>query len=608
MHRRRVDILLYVFLALGAVLLARLAQIQIAWHHLFQEEVYERTRGDRLLETPRGSIFTQDGVALARDVAVFDIAVHYPRLEEQQWRHEVRRVLDVSPDEIQRRVQAIRRRVERAWESVRRRTKLPDLRIREQTHYHPVIRDVPVEVAAAIRSQPELFPSVRIAERAVRRYPHGTLAPHIVGQMGAVNWQRLKASGMAWAPPMSVARAGGKYLTSDTAGVSGIEKACEKLLRGTRGFVRHRLQFLPLKVAKRSHSSPPTPGCDVHLTVRRDFQQAANEALRWAADNESLHFTKGALVILDVRDGAVLAAATYPSYDLNTYREEFSRIVADERSPLLFRPTQAALPMGSVYKVVTATAGLEEGKIVPSTTIHCAGSVAFGRRRFRCTAHHGDCDLLRAIQKSCNSYFFTVGKMVGEEALAKWGSRYGLGRLTGVGLPFEKSGQVRDARKAYSLYGALNLSIGQGDLLCTPLQVARMVAAIANGGRMVRPHLLLTARGPDGRAVKKFEPHAERLPVRAETLEVIRKGMRLAVQSGTARHAGLDRFQAAGKTGTAHATRRLNHAWFAGFAPYDEPRVAFAVYSERTPGHGGRAAAPIVTQALGEIWPEVLKM
>jgi len=608
LFRRRIVVVIAVLLAGGAVLIVRLAQIQIAWHDALSRKDPARKRSERLLDALRGRILTRDGVVLAQDTVAFDISVHYRRLQDHDWQQQLGELCGVPVADIRERSDRIVARVERICRAVKAR-KPWVTRVVEQTQYHPVVRDVGLEVAALVRCCPERFPDFRVTQRSARVYPNGALAPHVVGQMAVLNslprlWEDLKARDMTWTNPRPMPEAVGRYLPDDSIGVTGIEKSHEHHLRGRRGLVEKRFIFKTLRIEECSQTTVPVPGLDVYLTLRSDFQRAANEALEWAASEPALDFDRGALVIMDVRDGSILAAATYPSYDLGSYRKEYGELSRDERCPLIFRPTQAALPIGSVYKLVTATAGLEEGKIERSTVLECRGFKVFGGRPFRCTARwgHGRIDLTQAIEHSCNVYFFQVAERLSGETLGLWGRYFGLGQKTGVDIPYERAGYIPSPR---SLWGTLNLCIGQGELLCTPLQVVRMVAAIANGGELVKPHFFHHAERADG-SVEAFRPESERVPASAETLRIIRTGMRKVVQTGTARNSGLDRFQAAGKTGTAELTTDTNHAWFAGFAPYDDPRIAFAVVNERTCGHGGSHAAPIVAEALRRVPPEAI--
>jgi len=607
--RRRVLILVGAFLVVGVVLIARLAQMQIVWHDRFRDQYRVSASGDRLLETTRGAIIAADGVVLARDVRAFDLCVEYDHLAGHEWQLPLSRLTGMSVAELDDRAREIRRRVEAIREAVQRRTRMEDVRVVEQTRHHAVVEDVPLDAAVLVRTSPEQFPYTIVTTRSRRVYDGADIAPHAVGLCGQLSpqeWERLQAARRAWTSRMAVSEAGERYRKDDVIGKSGVELSCESVLRGRRGCVENRFYFHPLRVEKVATVTDPEPGLDVHLTLRADFQKAANNALRWAATQSNLNFRSGSLVIMDVRTGAILAAATWPTYDLKTYRENYAALSDDSRSPLLFRPTQALLPPGSVYKLITATAALGEGKITPATTFSCSGSVEFQNRTFRCHTRggHGSPDLLMAIQESCNIYFYRTGALVGGAPLVRWGQAFGIGVPTGVDLPFAATGQIPEP---LSLLETVNLSIGQGRLLCTPLQVTRMCAAFANGGMLVQPHILDCVVNEQGKVVQRFEPQQQRIEVKPETLRVVTEGMKRVVRSGTAQDTGLSQFDAAGKTGTAEVGE-LNHAWFAGFAPFDNPKIAFVVVSERTSVYGGSGAAPILTRALKEIWPQVEKM
>ena len=531
---------------------------------------------------------------------------------EQDWRPWAKQVCGLTAEEAEELEAAcrdIRRRVERI-------AKVVGGAVQEQDWYHPVVRNIRPEVAALLSTRPDMCPAgLRAVVSSTRVYPSSGLAPHIVGrcsQIWAETWTSLRERGSAWDPYGTIPENVWRYRMNDTMGVDGIEKVYEGLLRGTRGYEEWKLIFHTLSIERRPTTLPPEPGLDVHLTLRADFQRAANETLQWAAARPGLEFKSGAIVVMDVRDGAVLAAATYWSYDPENLDQLHKAAGSEEElrrmAPFLFRPTQAALPVGSVYKPVTAIAALEEGKIDASTTFHCAGSEVFASRTFRCTGQHGNMTLLPAIERSCNVYFYHTGIRTGGPALARWGKALGMGAATGIDLPSERAGRNPEPR---SLLETVNLSIGQGSLLCTPMQVVRMFAAIANGGTLVQPHFFDRATTTDGEVVRTFQPTTQRtVRISPETLRLVREGMRRVVQDegGTAREAGLERFDAAGKTGTAELGGDLFNAWFAGYAPFENPKIAFVVVSERTHGHGGSHAAPIMAHLLGNIWSEVENM
>ncbi len=619
MFARRVHILLLAFALAGVVLLARLGQVQLLWHDRFDRDAYARAGGNRTVETVRGGIYTRWGTPLAVEEPAFDLGVQYAELDGTAWRRALVRLCGRSAEPLDQRVREIRERVERIRRTVARNNpQLSHVRVVEELRPHRVAEDVGRQAAAAVRAAPGCYGGLVVMEGRRRAYPNGHLAPHVVGRTGAVtpeNWRELRRQDRHWTMSMPVSQVGDRYRMDDRLGTSGVELAYEDLLRGRRGHVVNRRRFDLLRIERESLRVPPERGCDVFLTLREDFQRAANAALERAAGMQAMDFSRGALVILDVRDGSVLAAATYPSYDLATFADEFARLRQDERSPLLYRPLQAALPTGSVYKVVTATAALEEGAITPSTTRTCTGRDTFAGRTFECNGHHGTLSLVPAIEHSCNVYFYHAGLAAGGRALAEWGRRMGLGVPAEVDLPFERSGQIPDARATFQV---VNLSIGQGSLLCTPLQVARMASVVANGGRLYTPHFLDHARAPGGRVVTRYEPAYADVPVSASTLRAMRRGMALVTgPQGTARAEymrrvgapSLEQFRAAGKTGTAETgVSGVFHAWFAGYAPRENPKIAFAAVNERTGGHGGTHAAPLTAFALEQVWDEVEAM
>ena len=608
MFRRRIIVLSCLFGFAGLVLLGRLAQIQLDWSNELSLQDFSRSRGHSLLETARGSIYTADGVPLARDKVVYDLSVHYPRLKKKGWRRKLSRLADVPVSRLAQRAQRIRTRVQGILQWVRDRSDTTIEKVAEQTRYHPVLKDVKLDVAAYVRTHPGELPGVKVTHRAVRRYPNGSLVPHVVGHMsrlGPREWDRLQKKGRTWEPSMPERKIGSRYLQNDKKGATGVEQAFEPLLRGQRGYVEKHLIFRTLEVESRTSTHCPKPGADVYLTLRSGLQKAANQTLAWAAGREKLQFQRGSLVVLDVQNGAVLAAATYPSFDLSRFRENFAQLAGQQHSPLLYRPTQAAIPPGSVFKLVTATAGLQSGEITTGTAYNCDGYRVYRGRRFNCVSQwgHGQVSLVEAIRDSCNVYFYEVGRRVGGERLAEWGKKFGLARRSGIRLPNRRTGRLPEPA---SLYGTLNLAIGQGDVLVTPLQVARMAAGLASGGRLPEVHFFRQARGANGQVVARHTGDASMVQVSDGVLQAVKRGMRQVVSNGTAEDSGLNRFRAAGKTGTASVTSNENHAWFAGYAPYGEPRVAFAVVNERTPGHGGSHAAPIAAHFLEKTW-DVLK-
>lgn len=611
MFKHRVRDVLIAFLAGGALILARLGVIQVSGHYAFDHSRFTRVGGDHTVETCRGGIYMFRGRPLAVQAPSYDLGVHYGELAGDGWKEAAGRLSGLPADELTARAEQIQRRVESIRRAVCERHGRDDMHVREEYQYYSVADDLPVEAAAALRAEPDRFGGLRILVRSRRSYPDGFLAAHIVGQMrriGPEEWLALREGGETWTAGMGVSRIGALYKMDDNISVSGIEKSCEELLRGRRGHVINRLSVGVLKVTTRSEETAPVRGADVYLTLRESFQRAANDALRRAAADPGLDFDGGAVVVLDVHSGAILAAATWPGYDLARYRQDYEQISARAGHPFVFRPLQAVLPPGSVFKIVTAIAALEGDKMTPETTRRCEGAQVFYGRRFHCTGHHGRVALLEAIERSCNVYFYNAGCAVGGDGLAEYAHRLGLGVPTGVDWPSAAVGNVPVPPPGR---GVVNMSIGQGDMLCTPLQVANMMATVANGGRLYVPHFFDRAMDADGDLLESYRPQWRETGLRPETLQVVREGMRRVVEGrkGTARRAGLARFRAAGKTGTAETGQQgVFHAWFAGYAPHDRPKIAFVAVNERTSGHGSSHAAPIIADVLDRVWGEVERM
>jgi penicillin-binding protein 2 len=334
------------------------------------------------------------------------------------------------------------------------------------------------------------------------------------------------------------------------------------------------------------------PGKDLYLNIDLELQRYCDSLLEGK---------KGAIIVMDPRSGEVLAMSSSPGYDPEIFidRKKKSEIVAvlkDEKYPLLNRAITGAYPPGSVFKLVVAAAGLETRTINPHTVFGCNGSLSLGRRTFHCWRKdgHGIQDLKEGIKNSCNVYFWRLGGLLGVDNIAEYGEAFGIGEQTGIDLPGENQGLLptREWKKKYlkeSWYKGetLNYSVGQGYILCSPLQVARMVSVFANGGYLVRPYVAGKVEG-----VSLNAPQRERVDVSGESLEVVREGMKKVVNDsgGTGMKARLDEVVVAGKTGTAQTSRGMSHGWFGGFAPYEDAKLTVVVFDEYG-GKGGYYAA-----------------
>ena len=343
---------------------------------------------------------------------------------------------------------------------------------------------------------------------------------------------------------------------------------------------------------------PARPGKTVALTLSLSAQERAEAAL---GDHP------GAVVVINCRNGEILVLAAAPAYDNNDLPAAWQRARREPRSGLfLSRATRAGVPSGSIIKPIVALAAAQAQAVTPHTTFYCRGAMTFGGRDWHCSGNHAQSDMTRAIEQSCNVWFYNTALKAGPQAIVAMAAQLGWGKKTGLDLPYEDPGFLPSPATGWFPGNTLNLSIGQGNLRVTPLQVAVAMAAIANGGQILSPHVLLSANPPDATSAPAESFVLRHISLPPAALAAIREGMRRVPVSGTARRPPfgprLAALRVAAKTGTAQtADPRINHAWIAGYAPHDAPRYAFAVVVHRTPGHGAEIAGPIAADTLEEL-------
>lgn len=527
---------------------------------------------------------------------------------------------------------------EQAWSNLKSALTTPPERpqhdplvIREQLMAHVVVESVPLTVVTAIESAPSRFPGVEV-QRATRRvYPAGKLAAHIVGARTPVDDEELEQAKKLHSPEDPPASESGGRI-----GRSGIERAYDAQLRGQIG-VRRIVRDRRGQIVRTDDVRPASDGRDVVLSFDSRLQARAEALLDAVLDPPSSAANTagepdepldappppapplgGCIVALDVRNGRVLAAAAAPRFDANliVHHEPaaWDAAVADPRQPFFPRVTQMTIPPGSVFKTLTAIALLESGQFDPDEQFYCQGYLDEPNRH-RCLiyrhygAGHGLVTLDDALCRSCNVYFFDAARRIGPQPIHDWAARFGFGRLTGADLPGERSGNLPTPGESGQKWfpgTTLQFAIGQASLAVTPLQVAQMMAAVANDGFLVTPTFVRPTTVPspsDDRKLQlaSFEATAAR-PTRQQilgltpgTLARVRVGLRMVVEDshGTGKRVRLDEVAVAGKTGTAEVGGgKPDHAWFAGYVPADNPRVAFVVVLEHG-GSGGHVAGPV---------------
>ena len=373
-------------------------------------------------------------------------------------------------------------------------------------------------------------------------------------------------------------------------GKNGIEKIYNSRLMGIPGERFEEVTLDTMSVNKLILERPSTPGNNIFLTIDSRIQGIAEKAL-----GEK----KGSVIVMDPWNGEIIAMASFPRYNLNTLNKNYGTLSKNPLKPFLNRPIQSVLPPGSTFKIITAIAALEENKIDENSHFPCYGSLKIGNIRFRCHAKqgHGLLNVEEALQYSCNIFFFETAKILGGKLLRKWAENFGFGNTTDVGLTYEKKGNFP---KSNSFSQTINLSIGQGAMQATPIQIVRMIATIANGGWYTKPHILQKISDYKGNILvnNKYDL-TEKLNITEETMDIIKHSLRRVVTSGTAKKAGLKELLVAGKTGTTQtAIEDENHAWFVGYAPFESPKYCFVVVVEHTKGHGAAVAGPIVREIL----------
>jgi len=521
-----------------------------------------------------------------------------------------------------------------------RREELDRIVVKEEESWHAVLDNVPVEVAARIGEHPELFPGVRVVMSTQRTYPENDLAVHVVGARTKPTAEDKKAGGVAEDSSVTAALRLGRF---------GVEKTYDQRLTsvpGLRRTVRDRRQ----RIVSTEIARKPVSGRDVVLTIDVELQKLAEQLLAESlgdaerflllppvddsqeADDEPLappepeHIpTGGCAVVMEADSGRIVAAASAPDFDLALFTEgteaQWKAVNSDTRRPFMSRLTGMALPPGSTFKIVTAIAGMQSGTLQPETLFDCQGYLN-NRDEHRCLVFrlhgrgHGMVDLRTAMAQSCNVYFFDAARRMGMGNLAQWTNLLQFGQETGIDLPFEKSGTVpaagagpgmatsEAARRRYERE-ALGLAIGQSRLTVTPIQMARLLAFVANNGWLVTPHVVSeegVARQATELDDSPFRVTRRRIPgVTPESLAAVRAGLLAAVEEpiGTGfKNVHLKGVQIAGKTGTAETSPgKPDHAWFAGYAPAVNPRYVVVVVLEHG-GSGGKAAGPVARELI----------
>jgi penicillin-binding protein 2 len=568
------------------LLVTRLWYLQI----IESDSLMDLSESNRLRFVPvaasRGAILDRNGKVLVSNSPSFSLAVIPQDVKDKKLLvGRLAKVLDLDQSELLGK-----------WEKGKGRAK-----------YYPVM------LASGItRDQLEFLEENRlqlaglhIEVKPVRGYPNGSLAAHLLGYLGEISENELTQQEFS------------DYNPGDYLGKNGIERSWERELHGIDGGRQIEVDARG-RVLRTVSESVPTVGNSLVMTIDVELQKVTEQAFGDKA---------GAAVAMDVNSGEILAFASNPGFDpaLFTGRlspKQWQEYLDDKRHPLENKALKGQYPPGSTFKIVTALAGLERGLIDENTTVVCTGSHTVGNRSFKCWEKkgHGVVNLKRALKESCDVYFYQLGERLGVDWIAAQARDFGLGAPLGIGLENEKGGLIPTAEWKEKKYGkqwyrgeTLPVAIGQGYVLTTPIQLASMIASVANEGTVYRPQLVKRVIDPDGNVLKEFPPQIiKKAAVNPKNFRLVKEGLLAVVNEphGTGAAARLYEVKVAGKTGTSQVVKLRDskggvpyqyrdHALFVAFAPYDKPEVAVAVIVEHGE-HGGSAAAPIAGRMLRE--------
>lgn len=573
MPQERLELLWVLAYAAAVIFILRLVNLQIVGGARYRE-IAEKNRTQVIAQAaPRGRIFSADETAIATSRPSFSL-IYFPGQAK-------------TTPELDRMARALARPLGANYEDLRRAI------YKAAAREKPVrlAENLPPKIMLALSELKALYAGVDVIVEARRYYPFGAYLSHLVGYIG-------KMDARDWA-----ARSKDKNYSLDSrVGKAGLEKMYERELKGKDGGIYLEVDSRG-KLNRVLESRKWVPGADIFLTVDSKAQAAAEEGLAKSVSG------KGAVVALDPRDGRVIAFASAPDYDPNMFvlsGTEKEGLEAGKILPEFNVALQGTYPPGSIYKIITAAALLESGRVRPEDKVFCPGWYDAGSRVFKCWQKkgHGQVSFIDGLAHSCDVYYYTMGQRAGALTIEKYARAFRLGQTSGIALPDEKSGNVfgpspRAAKKSYWFIGdTLNLAIGQGETLMTPMQAAAEIAAVANGGIFHRPFYVDRIVRSDGEVTYKGEQAVlSEVKLKPETWRLVREGLRSVVEEGTGKAAVIDGAEIFGKTGTAQNPHGKDHAWFIGFAPVDDPKIAICVLVENV-GYGGVYAAPVAGMCI----------
>ncbi len=471
------------------------------------------------------------------------------------------------------------------------------------TEFTPVsiYRDATREQVARIEEFSDYLHGVEVKIESKRLYEGSATMTHILGYVREISSEQLEKT--PYRKP------------GDLIGQTGLEKTYDNFIRGKEGTKFVAVNNFGQQVASFDDGNqdiPPNNGFDLYLTLDLKLQSLAESLLEGK---------RGAIVAMDPNSGEILALASKPDYDLSKFSggvdsKTFTEISKDESFPLIHRAIQSQYPPGSTWKMLIAIAALQEGIIDKNSTISSPGVFVYGGRSFGDHAPAGSYNVRRAVQTSCNVFFYKMGLRIGYEVFEKYGKIFGFGQKTGIDLPNERSGLFPTREWLLKRYGKngdtkgrlVNYGIGQGEILTTPLQLARYISTIANRGTIHQPHIVNSFYNKRTNEIEPIDYKSEKVPVDESTFEAVIAGMSDAVNApgGTSWRARVENIEVCGKTGTAQNPHGEDHAWFVSFAPRENPKIVVVAFVENA-GYGGVVSAPMSKKIMQQyFYPDSL--
>lgn len=568
--KQRLNWLLIFIVICFSILVISLWYLQMIKGEEFKERAVENCIRALVEDAPRGRIYDRQEKLLVTNRPVVVVSIIPAEVNDlEKLSERLSRIIGISPEEIS---QTVKNHRENPFKPVK------------------ILDDCKTNKIVEIEERKDELKGVVLEVKPRRDYLYHEFAAHSLGYVGEIDKEELQQFGNP------------KFQGGDIIGKAGLEKYYDDILRGEKGGKEVEVDALGQEIATLLYQKP-VPGKDLVLTIDRDLQLYG----------ENLLFgKKGSIIISDPNSGEILALVNRPSFSPNIFangisHSDWQRLSSDADYPLTNRSVQGLYSPGSIFKVVTAIAALEEGVTDRKRKIYCSGSFELAGQVFTCwnETGHGSLSIVDAIAHSCNIYFYTLGKDLGIERFNKYMQKFGLGEKTGIDLPAEAIGTIpsaqwkkREVKEIWFPGDTINLSIGQGYLLLTPLQVHNLITAIAAEGEVYKLHLVKKIISADGNTVEEIKLEIyRRVNFSPDTSKIIKEGLRQTILKGTGWRANIKELAVAGKTGTAQNPHGETHAWFIGFAPYEDPEICITVFLENG-GEGGEAAAPIARAML----------